>query len=84
MASGIANQKNSSDNLEFLDVICYDIADNSLTELEKIQALKDCGFIVPEYNETCLTYNEIISFIEKIRVERSTLKNQRLWGFHSA
>lgn len=76
MASGIANQKNSSENLNLLDVVCYDIADDTLTELEKIQILKDCGFITPEYSQKCLTLNQIVDFIEKIRTERTNLKYQ--------
>lgn len=77
IASGIANQKNSDDNLNLLDVVCYDVSDDAVTsESIKIQILKECGFITPQYNKLCLTMNEIIAFIEQIREERKVLDYQ--------
>lgn len=77
MASGIANQKNSSDNLNLLDVVCYDVNDTAVEyEIAKVQILRECGFITPQYNKTCLTMSEILSFIEQIRTERKTLNYQ--------
>lgn len=76
MASGIANQKSNPENLDLIDVVCYDINDDGLTELEKISLLQDNGFITPQYNEACLTIGEINEFIEKIREERKTLDYQ--------
>lgn len=76
VASGIANQKNSDRFLDYLDVVCYDIADDSLNEQEKVQILRDCGFIAPEYSQVCLTYSDIVAFIEKIRIERNNLDYQ--------
>ncbi len=77
MASGIANQKNSDDNLNLLDVVCYDISDEgAFFEIAKIQILRECGFITPQYNKLCLTINEIIEFINQIGEERKTLNYQ--------
>lgn len=77
IASGIANQKNSDDNLNLLDVVCYDISDDgALFEIAKIQILRECGFITPQYNKLCLTINEIIDFINQIGEERKTLDYQ--------
>ena len=77
MASGIANQKNSSDNLNLLDVVCYDISDEAVEyEIVKIQILRECGFITPQYNELCLTMGEITEFIGKIKTERKKLNYQ--------
>ena len=76
VASGIANQKNSSDNLELLDIVCYDINDDSMSELEKVEILKNCGFITPQYSVKCLTITDINNFIERIREERKTLNYQ--------
>lgn len=76
MASGIANQKNSSDNLNLLDVVCYDVTDDVDCETSKIQILRECGFITPQYNELCLTTNEVLAFIERIKTERKVLDYQ--------
>ena len=76
MASGIANQKNSSDNLNLLDIVCYDVNDDAEYEITKIQILRECGFITPQYNKLCLTTGEVLSFIEQIKTERKTLDYQ--------
>lgn len=77
IASGIANQKNGDDNLNLLDVVCYDISDRDvLFEIGKIQILRECGFITPQYNKLCLTINEMIDFINQIGEERKTLDYQ--------
>lgn len=76
MASGIANQKNSTDNLNLLDVVCYDVADDTTYEIAKVQILRECRFITPQYNKLCLTMGEILDFIEQIKTERKTLDYQ--------
>jgi DNA ligase (NAD+) len=51
MASGIAYQRNTTDNIDKINVLCYDINLPELkTEEQKINALIEFGFDTPPYN----------------------------------
>lgn len=69
VASGIANQKHTSYNLELITVVCYDTSINCSSEIEKINFLKQNGFMVPRIF-VANNYQEIINNIERIKIAR--------------
>lgn len=70
MASGIANQKNSTDNLELLYVICYDVNIPFKTEHDKIEFLKNNGFRHVSFIHTANNISELEKAIEVAKKDR--------------
>jgi len=72
MASGIANQKNSTDNLNLLSIICYDINLPVGTELDKIEFLKNNGFNYVNFIYTACNIEELKKAIESVKSKRDS------------
>ncbi len=73
IASGIAYQKNSSDNLDKLTIMCYDLNIDLPTETNKMLWLRANGFETPEYRLLNLDDNSVMDYLNKKETERDTL-----------
>ncbi len=73
IASGIAYQKNTTDNLDKLTVICYDINMPLKTEVNKMLWLRANGFDTPKYKVIKLSENTIMDYLNQIEEEKDSL-----------
>lgn len=69
MASGIANQKNSDNNLDLLIIVCYDVS-LEIPESEKFAFLTRNKFMRTSYSVMCFGESDVEKTIELIKIHR--------------